>query len=89
MVENIIIGKPLVHPRELLAYDNNDWIYVEAPKTLFTEERNLPRIMKLAGIVSSTSEVRRNNPKLCVELNKLDYLEIKWGKKRLFIVVGG
>lgn len=27
-------------------------------------------------------------PKLMVSLDKVDYLEIKWGKKRLFIGVG-
>lgn len=89
MVENIVIGKPLVQPQELLAYDNDDWINVEKAKTLFTEERNLPRLMKMSGIVSATSEVKRNRPDLCIDLNELDFKEIKWGKKRLFIIVGG
>ena len=40
------------------------------------------------GIVKSVSEVRRNKPGLVKELNDYDYLEIKWGKRKLFILVG-
>ena len=65
-----------------------DWDKVEKEKTLWTTERNLPRLMKEAGIVSSISEVRRNQPKLCVDLNDVDFLKVKWGKRFLFILVG-
>ena len=54
----------------------------------YTEERFLPKIMVDLGIVKSISEVRRNKPELIINLNKLDYLEIKWGKSYLFILVG-
>ena len=40
------------------------------------------------GVAKSTSEVRRNKPELVKELNDYDYLEIKWGKRKLFILVG-
>ena len=88
MFENIVIGTPLVDPSTIFASSVEDWINIEKPKTLFTEERNLPRLMKEAGVVSSISEVRRNQPKLCVDLNTPDFLRIKWGKKFLFILVG-
>ena len=39
-------------------------------------------------IVKSISEVRRNQPHLMKNLDKLDYLEIKWGKNYLFILIG-
>lgn len=88
MFENIVIGTPLVDPSTLFSSSMEDWTNIEKPKTLFTEERNLPRLMKEAGVVSSISEVRRNQPKLCVDLNTPDFLRIKWGKKFLFILVG-
>lgn len=88
MIENVVIGKPLVEPWELFAYDKEDWERVEKEKTFFTEERFLPRIMKDVGIVSSVSEVRRNRPELCINLDKLDFMHIKWGKKHLFVLVG-
>ena len=88
MFENIVIGTPLVDPSTLFSSTLEDWVNIEKPKTLFTEERNLPRIMKEAGVVSSLSEVRRNQPKLCIDLIEPDFLRIKWGKKFLFILVG-
>ena len=88
MFENIVVGTPLVDPSTLFSLSDEDWANIEKPKTLFTEERNLPRLMKEAGIVSSLSEVRRNQPKLCIDLNEPDFLRIKWGKKFLFILVG-
>lgn len=88
MIENIVIGTPLVDPSILFSKDEEDWTKVEKEKTLFTTERNLPRLMKEAGIVSSISEVRRNQLKLCVDLNTPDFLKIKWGKRFLFILVG-
>lgn len=88
MIENIVIGTPLVDPAALFSKNTEDWDKVEKEKTLFTTERNLPRLMKEAGIVSSVSEVRRNQPKLCVDLNEVDFLKIKWGKRFLFILVG-
>lgn len=88
MFQNVVIGKPLFDIRQVIAFDNDDWEKNERAATLFTETRFLPAIMKEAGLVDSTSEVRRNRKDLVITLDKPDCLNIKWGKKRLFIVVG-
>ena len=88
MFHNVVIGKPIISVSSLLALDDKDWEENEKDLTLFTETRSLPAIMKEAGIVQSTGEVRRNKPELCVTLDKLDCINLKWGKKFLFIVVG-
>lgn len=88
MFQNVVIGTPLVSPNELLATDERDWEENEKKVTLFTETRFLPAVMKEAGIVSSTGEVRRNQQKLVITLDRPDFIELKWGKKRLFVVVG-
>ena len=87
-VENIVVGKPIVEPTEIFAKDKKDWEQVEKEKTIWTEERNLAVILKELGIVKSVSEVRRNKPQLCIKLDTLDYMEIKWGKRKLFVLVG-
>lgn len=86
--ENIIIGKPLIEPWELLAVDKEDWENIEKEKTLFTDKRFLPHIMKEIGMVKSVSEVKRNQPNLFISLDNLDFLIIRWGKKKAFIIVG-
>lgn len=88
MFHNVVIGKPIVDVSSLLAIDERDWEENEKKITLFTEIRFLPAIMKEAGIVQSAGEVRRNKPELCITLDKLDCINLKWGKKFLFIVVG-
>lgn len=88
MFHNVVIGEPIVAAWSLLAENEKDWEDNEKKKTLFTNNRFLPAIMKEAGLVSSTSEVRRNKPELCINLDKLDCMNIKWGKKFLYIVVG-
>lgn len=88
MFQNVVVGKPIVNVDSLFATDLNDWEDNEKKNTLFTETRFLPAIMKEAGIVQSTSEVRRNKPELCITLDGLDFINLKWGKKFLFIVVG-
>lgn len=87
-IENIVIGKPIVSEASMFALNDEDWEKVEKEKTYWTEERNLAVILKELGIVKSVSEVRRNKPQLYVKLDKLDYLEIKWGKRKLFVLVG-
>ena len=86
--QNVVVGDPLVEPWELLAFNEQDWEENEKANTIFTETRWLPTIMKEAGLVKSNNEVRKNKPELCVTLDKLDFIELKWGKKFLFIVVG-
>jgi hypothetical protein len=88
MFHNVVIGKPLVEPSTLLANDLTDWEETEKKNTLFTNNRYLPAVMKEAGVVNSTGEVRRNRPDLCITLDEIDCINIKWGKKRLYIIVG-
>ena len=88
MFRNVVVGTPIVGIESLLAIDNDDWEENEKAATLFTKTRFLPAIMKEAGLVTSTSEVKRNRPDLCVTLDELDCINLRWGKKFLFIVVG-
>ena len=87
-IENIVINSPLVPSEEIFALSHEDWINIEQDKTYYTEETFFPRIMVDIGVAKSTSEVKRNKPELVKELNNYDYLEIKWGKRKLFILVG-
>ena len=87
-IENIVIGKPIASEGSMFALNEEDWEQVEKEKTYWTEQRNLAVILKELGIVKSVSEVRRNKPQLYVKLDKLDYMEIKWGKRKLFVLVG-
>ena len=88
MFHNVVIGRPIVDVKSLLAISDRDWEENEKEKTLFTETRFLPAIMKEAELVKSTGEVKRNKPELCITLDKLDCINLKWGKKFLYIVVG-
>lgn len=87
-IENVVIGKPLVDESLFLSYDIEDWEINEKDKTYYTDERFLPKILVDLGIVKSTSEVRRNKKEFVRVLEPYDYLEIKWGKRKLFILVG-
>ena len=89
-IENIVIGNPIVEPKELLARDDKDWEEVEKDKTLFTNERFLPRLLIELGVYKSINEIRKNKPELVKELNEIDYIDkLKVSKKRfLWIVVG-
>lgn len=88
MFMNIVIGTPIVDPSSLLSYDKEDWEQIEQKQTLFTDQRFLPAVLKDAGVVPSISEVRRNRPDLVITLDKPDCFWVKWGKKKLYIVVG-
>lgn len=87
-IENIVIDSPMVNPSTIFAYNNTDWEENEKLKTCYTSERFLPKILKEIGFVKSNSEVKRNKPKLCISLECPDFLEIKWGKKKCWILVG-
>ena len=88
-IENIVIGKPICNPNLLLASNEADWENVEKEKTLFTEERFLPRILVNLGIYPSVSEIKRNKPELMINLEKPDFIELKATKKRkIYILVG-
>ena len=87
-IENIVINSPLLSPEYMFSSSYEDWIDVEQDKTYYTEETFLPKIMIEIGIVKSINEVRRNKPDLLMNLDKPNYIEIKWGKRKLFILVG-
>ena len=85
---NIVVGLPIVEPWEVIAIDKEDFEKNEKQDTLFTSQRFLPAILVEAGIVKSNSEVKRNKPELCRVLNELDCFWVKWGKQKIYIVVG-
>lgn len=90
-IENVIVGKvglPIIDEVELLALNKEDFEQTEKEKTLYTNERYLPKILVEIGVVKSTSEVRRNKPQFNITLDEVGYREIKWGKRKIFIVVG-
>ena len=88
MFHNIVIGKPLVDAWTLISSSQEEFEKFDERDTLFTEERFLPAVLVEAGVVKSRGEVKRNKPELCVVLNDLDCFWVKWGKQRIFIVVG-
>lgn len=85
--KDIIIGTPIVEPWYIFCEEEHEWDDIK-DDIHYTEERFLPKIMINLGLVDSISEVRRNKPQLMINLDKLDYVEIKWGKSKLFILVG-
>lgn len=87
MIKDIVIGKPIVEPWYMFCKEQEEWDEVK-DDVYYTNERFLPRIMVDLGIVESISEVRRNKPELVKNLTDLDYLEVRWGKSYLFILVG-
>ena len=89
-IENIVIGAPIVDPKDVFACSDDDWEAIESEKTYYTDERFLPRILVNLGIYPSVSEIRRNKPELVKSFNGLDFIDgIKAKKKRkLWILVG-
>ena len=88
MFHNIVIGKPLVNAWTLISSTEEEFEKFDKKDTLFTEERFLPALLVDAGIVKSRSEVKRNKPELCISLDNLDCIWVKWGKQKIFIIVG-
>ncbi len=87
MIENIVIGEPLVSLDVLLGDENNpsyNWEEI----TVKDEERFLPKLLVKYGFSSSIRELKRNRKDLFVVLEKTDFLEIKLGRKKVWIVVG-
>lgn len=80
-IENIVIGEPLCNLEELLGKDYKN-------VTVFDDELYLPRLLVKYRFTKSTSKIRRNRKDLCIELNKPDFLEIKIGKKKIWVVKG-
>lgn len=88
MLQNVVIGKPICEPWLMFSNTPEEFENSDKDETLFTEERFLPRILVDCGVVKSIGEVRRNKPNLVVSLDKPDFIEVKWGKKRVFIQIG-
>lgn len=88
MFHNIVIGKPLVDAWTLISSTEEEFEKFDKKDTLFTEERFLPALLVDAGVVKSRGEVKRNKPELCINLDNLDCMWVKWGKQRVFIIVG-
>ena len=86
IVKDIVIGKPICEPWYMFCNEQNEWDDIK-DNVLFTEERYLPKLMVNCGLVKSISEVRRNKPELMINLDKPDFIEIKWGKSRLYIQI--
>ena len=89
-IENVVIGTPIVDPKDMFASSDDDWNAIEKEKTYYTDERFLPRILVNLGIYPSISEIRRNKPQLVQSLDNLDFIDgLKANKKRkLWILVG-
>ena len=88
-IENIVIGHPIVDAMsQLISNGTIEDIQEETKKTFYTEERNLAKILKEIGVVSSIGEVRRNKPNLCKDFTDLDCFWIKWGKRKFYVIVG-
>lgn len=85
-IENIVLGKPIVSLDVLLGSYPGDKSFEDV--TIYDDERFLPRLLSKHNIMSSISEVKRNRPDLIKELDSLDFIELKIGKKRICIVVG-
>lgn len=88
MIQNIVIGKPLVEPWSLISYNKEDFEKNDKEYTMFTEERFLPTLLVNAGVVKSKSEIKRNKPEFWITLDTLDCLWVKWGKNKIYIIVG-
>jgi hypothetical protein len=85
-IENVVIGTPIVYSAEMFSYSKEDWYYNEVFKTHYSQERYLPKLLVECGLVKSVSEVLRNKIQFKIMLDKLDFIEIKWGKRKLFIL---
>ena len=74
---DVIVGKPVLTPEEV-GFEN----------VIHTEERFLPRILADLKIFKSASEVRKNRPDLVIELNKQDMMEVRIGKRVVWLLIG-
>lgn len=89
-IENIVIGNPIVDPKEMFAANQEDWDKNEKEKTYLTYERYLPKILVELGLYQSVSQVRKNKPDLMITFDKPDFVfKLKVKKKHwLWILIG-
>lgn len=86
-IENIVIGNPLVSLEMLLGSEQYpEYNFMDC--TVKDDERYLPKLLARHGFTSSAKEIRRNRKDLDVILEHPDFIEIKLGKRRIWIVVG-
>lgn len=88
MIENVVVGKPLVDPKHFFSANDEEWNKIIKNKVYYTDERFLPKLMIECGVVKSVSEVRRNKPQLVYTLDNTDFITVKWGKKFLWLLIG-
>ena len=107
LVQNIVIGKPIVSEENMFALDKDDWLDVERFKTIWIEERDLAKILTSEipikhinddgnlvedsinfSVFQSRTQLRKNRPELLKTLDSLDFIEIKIGKRKFWILVG-
>lgn len=89
-IENIVIWKPIVEPKDIFASDQEDWSNIEKEKTYFTNEKFLPRILVELGLYPSVNVIRKNRPDLIINFEHHDFIyKLKVKKKCwLWILVG-
>lgn len=87
-IENIIVcDTPWESPvQDLLSNGTIDDMNLEFGRTLYTHDRFIPQILLHLGWIKSKGEVKRNKPELFREIKQGEYLEIKWRKRKLWIV---
>lgn len=89
MIENIVVGVPLV-PLNTLLGDELNPSYNWEEVTIYENERYLPKLLVKYGFTKSISELKRTRKDLNITLDKLDCIEInfKKAKKKLYVAVG-
>jgi len=95
MIDNIIVGKPLVPLEELGVLPSEQTLIIE-------DEKFLPRLLVKVGIAKSTSQVKQINQQrmksnkikdpleknLWRELNDPEFTSFKIGKHVFWLIVG-
>jgi len=97
MPDNIIVGKPIFLEGES---ENVKWEdlfdvlgILPEEKTVFTDERHLPRILSDHGFFKSASAVRKAVPKkgqppFLRDLDTPEFSQLKIGRHRLTLIIG-
>lgn len=87
-IENIIVSDTTWEApvRDLLSNGTIEDMNIEFLKTHYTHIRFIPEILLSLNFVKSKSEVKRNKPELFRDLRHEEYLEIKWGKRKLWLI---
>lgn len=87
-ISNVVIGKIACSEVDLFAFNEEDWETIEKEQTHWTETNFLPKLLVEIGFAPSINEVRRNKPEFVKTLEPYDFIQVKWGKKIVWIAVG-